>query len=612
MNRSFLRLAAMAALSLAVQAAVPPVPKLLPKDTLAVLTVPDWAKASADLGASPGGKLWSDPAMKPFRDNFEKKFQTEVMGKLEKELGIKVADYLNLVRGQLSLAVIQGSWKGADGTEPGFLVVIDAKEKSDQLKKQLEEVRKKLSEAKKPVKTEKVRDVEFSSLSIDLPSGEDEEEDPDAKDAAKDKAKLDGNKMTLLFGQVDTALLGADSVATLEKVVAGMGGGTVASLSEESAFQASEAAWFKNAFAYGWMHVTPLYRIASDKLGSEPNEGADAMGVDPKAALKAVGLEGLKTVSMAWNVDTAGSGGVISLGIPEGQRTGIFKMLAAAAKESGPTPFIPADVIKFQRWRLDGQKLWATMEETLAAVSPQLNGFVQMMVAQAGKEKDPSFDLKKNVVGNLGDDIITYSKAPKGSSIEDLTSPPSLMLVGSPNAEGLSAAMKSAVGAFGGGAGEEVKDREFNGKKVRGIRMPAAPGKNDNRVEMASSAGYLAVGTAPALLEEFLRSSDGGGRSLKEDKALVEAAQKVGGLGTGMFGYENQRESMRSQWEFLRTGGLDKMLGEPEEEGGWRAMFDFKALPEYDKVMKYFGIAVFAGTTDAQGMHFRFYGPNAK
>ena len=612
MNRSFLRLAAMAALSLAVQAAVPPVPKLLPKDTLAVLTVPDWAKASADLGASPGGKLWSDPAMKPFRDNFEKKFQTEVMGKLEKELGIKVEDYLNLVRGQLSLAVIQGSWKGADGTEPGFLVVIDAKEKSDQLKKQLEEVRKKLSEAKKPVKTEKVRDVEFSSLSIDLPSGDEEEEDPDAKDKAKDKAKLDGNKMTLLFGQVDTALLVADSVATLEKVVAGMGGGTVASLSEESAFQASEAAWFKNAFAYGWMHVTPLYRIASDKLGSEPNEGADAMGVDPKAALKAVGLEGLKTVSMAWNVDTAGSGGVASLGIPEGQRTGIFKMLAAAAKESGPTPFIPADVIKFQRWRLDGQKLWATMEETLAAVSPQLNGFVQMMVAQAGKEKDPSFDLKKNVVGNLGDDIITYSKAPKGSSIEDLTSPPSLTLVGSPNAEGLSAAMKSAVGAFGGGAGEEVKDREFNGKKVRGLRMPAGPGKKDNRVEIASSDGYLAVGTAPALLEEFLRSSDGGGRSLKEDKALVEAAQKVGGLGTGMFGYENQRESMRSQWEFLRSGGLDKMLGEPEEEGGWRAMFDFKVLPEYDKVLKYFGIAVFAGTTDAQGMHFRFYGPHAK
>ena len=53
------------------------------------------------------------------------------------------------------------------------------------------------------------------------------------------------------------------------------------------------------------------------------------------------------------------------------------------------------------------------------------------------------------------------------------------------------------------------------------------------------------------------------------------------------------------------------MLGEGEE-GGWSEVLDFKSLPDYDKVMKYFGIAVFSGATDAQGMHFRFYGPNAK
>ncbi len=609
MNRSFTCLAALAALAFAVQAAVPPAPKLLPKDTLGLLTVPDWAKASADLGGSPGGKIWSDPAMKPFRDHFEKKFGEKVVGKLEKDLGIKLSDYLDLVRGQFSIAIIQNSWKGVDGTEPGFLLVIDSKEKSDQLKLKLQEIRKKLAEAKKPLKSQKVRDVEFSSLALDLAEG-DPDEDPADKDAAKDKPE--GKKMTLLFGQVDTALLVSDSTTTLEKVMAGMGGGAVASLSEEPAYQSSDAAWFRQAFAYGWVHVTPLYRIIGDKIANEAGESADAMGVDPKAALKAVGLEGLKTVSMAWNVNNEGTGGVISLAIPEGQRVGLFKMLAAAAKESGPTPFIPADVIKFQRWRIDGQKLWATLEETLASVSPQLSGFVQMMVGQAGKDKDPSFDLKKSLVANLGDDLITYSKAPKGNAMEDLMSPPSLTLVGSPNAEALSAAMKSSVGAFGGGAGEESKDREFNGKKIRSVRMPAAPGKKDNRLEMASSAGYLGVGSSPALLEEFLRSAEGSGRSLKDDKALVDAAQKVGGLGTGMFGYENQRETMRAQWEFLRAGNLSSMLGTEEGDGGWAEVLDFKSLPEYDKVAKYFGIAVFAGSTDAQGMHFRFYGPHPK
>jgi len=610
MIRSLSCLAALTAVTIATEAAVPPAPKLLPKDTLALFTVPDWTKASADLGSSPGGKLWSDPAMKAFRDNFDKKLQEKVVGKMEKDLGIKVADYMELVRGQFSMAVIQNSWKGAEDTLPGFLIVIDTKDKSDQLKKQLEEVRKKLSESKKPVKTEKVRDVEFSSLSIDLPDG-DADEDADDKDSSPTKVQAGGKKMNLLFGQVDTALLVSDSVATLEKVVAGISGGAVSSLSEESAFQSSESAWFRQAMAYGWLHVSPMYSLASQKLGETPNEGADAMGVDPQAALKAVGLSGLKTISVAWNVDGAGSGATISMAIPEAQRTGIFKMLSAATKDSGPSAFIPADVIKFQRWRLDGQKMWATLEETLAAVSPQLNGFVQMMVAQAGKDKDPSFDLKKGLVANLGDDIITYSKAPKGNTMEDLSNPPTLMLVGSPNGEGLSAAMKAAAGAFGAGSGEESKDREFNGKKVRSLRMPAAPGKKDNKMELASSAGYLAMSTTPAVLEEFLRSVDGTPRSLKENAAINEAAQKVGGMGTGMFGYENQRESMRSQWEFLRSGGLESVLGE-SEEGGWAEVLDFKALPEYDKVMKYFGIAVFTGSTDAQGMHFRFYGPHAK
>jgi len=68
---------------------------------------------------------------------------------------------------------------------------------------------------------------------------------------------------------------------------------------------------------------------------------------------------------------------------------------------------------------------------------------------------------------------------------------------------------------------------------------------------------------------------------------------------------------MRSQWEFLRTGGLAGLMG----DGGaadWAQMFDFKLLPEYAKISQHFGIAVFSGVTDGQGMHFRFYGPSQR
>lgn len=612
MNRSLGFLPLAASLFLGAHAAVPPAPKLLPKDTLLMVTVPDWTKASSEMSSGPAGQLWADPSMKAFRDKFEKGFKEEVLGQLEKELGIKAAEYAPLMRGQVSIAVIQNTWKPDSDALPGYLLVIDAKDKSDLLKQKLEEVRRKLADSKKPVKTEKVRDTEFASVSIDLPEGpaddEEEEEDADAKDKPKVKAESK-RKMNLLFGQVDTALLVADSTATLEKVLAGMGGGAVSSLAEEPAFQASENAWFKKSSGYAWFHFASVYKLVSEKISAEL-DNPDA-GVDGKAALKAVGFGGLKTISVAWDQDAGGSGAVLSLSIPEAQRVGLFKMLAMSTKESGPAPFIPADAVKFLRWRLDGQKLWSTLEETLAAVSPQMNGFFQMMVAQAGKDKDPSFDLKKNVVGNLGDDIISYSKAPKGKTLEELMAPPTLMLIGSPNGDGLGAAVKAAMGTLGamggGGGGEEAKDREFNGKKIRAIRTAGKGG----RTELAASSGYLAVSSTPAVLEEFLRASESPGRSLKDDRAIAEASQKVGGMNAGLFGYENQRETMRSQWEFLRGEGMANLMGDGDAEGFKKAV-DFKALPDYDKVAKYFGIAVYSGTTDAQGTHFRFYNPNPK
>ena len=64
-------------------------------------------------------------------------------------------------------------------------------------------------------------------------------------------------------------------------------------------------------------------------------------------------------------------------------------------------------------------------------------GLLQMMLSSAGKDKDPNFDLKKNLIGNLGDDFITYEKAPKSTKLEDLQKVPSLTLIGSPDPAGL-------------------------------------------------------------------------------------------------------------------------------------------------------------------------------
>src|SRR5436309_14239990 len=83
----------LAAATLTLRAATPPPEKLLPADTLVVLTVPDTTKAHTASGQWASSQLWNDPAMKPFKDKLLTKLTAEVLTPLEPQFGVKFSDY---------------------------------------------------------------------------------------------------------------------------------------------------------------------------------------------------------------------------------------------------------------------------------------------------------------------------------------------------------------------------------------------------------------------------------------------------------------------------------------------------------------------------------------
>lgn len=600
--------APIAALSLS--AAVPPAPQLFPNDTVLLLSVADWAGAKSTMSAAPLGQLWADPAMRPFREDVEKKVIAKFIGDLEKDLGIKTDEYLPLLQGQLSFAVIRGDWNLANpDSSAGNVLVLDAKDKAAELKTKLEEARKKLTDAKKSLKLTKIRDQEFSTVIIEpkAPEGEDKE-DEDEKEPAK--------KVEITFGQVDSALVLGDSQPALEKVVARLTGGTVPTLSEVGAFQSSEAAMnFRQSLVYGWVHVAPIFNLIEGEL-SKAGGGVTALGIEPRRAVQALGLKGLKSLAVAAQQNGECARLDFGLAIPEAERAGLFKLLAVEAKECAPPPFVPADAVDFRRMRLNGPKTWANLEAIVQQVSPQLGGMLQMSLGAMGKDKDPNFDFKKAFIGNLGDDYISYVKAPKGRSADELANPPTLTLLGAVKAEELVNGIKALSSLLPTGP-EELKEREFNGKKITSLPMPSTdPKKKPTLLEIAPHGGYLAISDDPGLLEQFLRSSDGGGKSLRENPVMIESAQKVGGMSAGLFGVQDQRESLRGTWEAMRSGSLNKPPGAVRGPDGnppsADEFADFKLLPPFDQVAKYFGINVYAGTWDSQGFQLKQYGPNPK
>jgi hypothetical protein len=608
---------------ISLRAAIPPAENLLPADTLFVLTAPDCAGLRTAVHQSPQFLLWNDPAMKPFHDKFMGKWNEAFVAPVEKDLGLKLADFTALPQGQFTFAVTQNGWSGTGDQTPGFVLLLDAKDKSDLLKTNLAALQKKWTEDGKSIRTETIRDVKFSIVPLssnDIPasiSAMFPKQQPVSEIGKEDKPAPPSE---LVIGQFDSLLIVGNSIKAVEPVVAHLTGGSAPALNDNAVFAADKLAQFRDSPLYfGWFNAKTFFNVLASIPPPEPNPDAPSP-MTPfswSKALAAAGATGLKSASFAARESHDGSEADFFFSVPEADRTGLFKMIAASPKDASTPLFVPADAVKFWRWRVDGQKDWAALQTMLGNISPMalssLNAAIAMANASA-QAKDPSFDINKNLIGNLGDDFIGYQKAPVGNSIADLSSAPSIFLFAASNPDQAVLAVKSVAGMMYGQQGA-TDPRDFLGKKIYSIPLPAprmpgatAPARS---IYLASSSGYAAISADSSIIEGFLRSTGSPGKPLRETAGLAEAAQHIGGTGTGLFGYENQRELMRTAFTLLKNqsdspAGLGSMAALPKSFRDW---MDFSLLPDYDQVSKYFFFSVFNGGTTTDGISFKAFAP---
>jgi hypothetical protein len=131
------------------------------------------------------------------------------------------------------------------------------------------------------------------------------------------------------------------------------------------------------------------------------------------------------------------------------------------------------------------------------------------------------------------------------------------------------------------------------------------------------------LSTDSAVLEEYLRASQGQAKSLNETPGLNEAAQKVLGPGSSLFGYQDDAETMRTTLELLKkvpasatnaplAGAAALMPGGANLPGAGQALkswMDFSLLPPFDKISKYFYFRVYSGSATVDGLSFKVFSP---
>jgi len=624
------------ALTFGANAATPVAEQILPDDTLAMISVPDCVNLREVSAQSPMGQLWNDAMMKPFRDKFMGKLNEQFIQPLERELGVKLDDYAELAQGQFTFAITANGWSGEKGTEPAVVLLLDSGTKRAELEKAISTFRKKWTDSGRTLRTEQVRGLEFLAFTLSsndvpstvkrlLPGASDVKElgDEEESDATKKKSEI-------FLGRSESVLVVGDNVKALERVVSRLTGGSSPVLAEVPQFQSCQPVFFREAQCFGWANaqrlITALTKV-SEREEAQSEEAPDPFAkMQPEKVLSAAGLSGLRNLAFAVQSSPEGAFVQFHVGVPESERKGVLKILAGEPKETTPPPFVPADATKFSRWRMDGQKAWTTLTAALNEISPMFMSVTDYVLNNAnelGRQKDENFDLRRQMIGNFGDDIITFEKPARSES----NAAPSLVMIGSKAPEDMAAALKVLLGALSrtGGADE----REFLGRKIYTIASVGAPqldagNAQPRKMYLSHSGGYVLVANDEAVLEEYLRSSEPTGKPLSEAPGVLAAIQKVNGPGTSFLAYENQQETERARYEQMR-----KLLGEgkagDEEQGGMtpipeslgvampqgsiKEWFDYSLLPPFDAVAKYYSFVVMGGGANADGLTLKIYSP---
>lgn len=613
-------------------AGLPPAPDWLPADTVAWVTVPDTRKFQAEWQELAVARWWRDPVMGPLRQHFLKAWEERVLRPAEQQWAVSWGELAGWLQGQWTLGVVCKGGADGDRRTNGVVMALEVGDRSERVRDELAKVRERWELMGRSVRSETVRGVPVVVLSVpdggwlEALSGALRSRAEPEQRAGSERAPVDvggAGSFLLALGLREQVLWLSDSLPLLEEVFAGLDGGPVRTLRQGQGVSAEDLAGLSGAMVFGWA-APARWLSAGAKQGEDGGDGeGDAVAAVERLA-KAVGLAPVRSLSMrvqsmaqGWSVDCR-------LDVPAGERTRLMRLVNFEGLEAMPPEWVPAGVLRFYRYRLQGRQVWSGLEEAAAAMGPvwgRVWSFLVETVQQAGRQRRDDFDLMRDVVNRLGDDWIYFEEAPRVPGWQGLERAPGLWLVGSGEATQLARAIAEVL-AGAALRTDALQEREFLGRTIYSVPMPFSgppmePGGEGERVHISASERYVGFARQPGILESWLRAlSAPSGESLVTRPGWRETVAAAGG-GRGWVGFEDYAGMMRHLMEALRSDpegfgqarlpgplGFRLQLHMAGEE--WRPWLDPALVPPWEAWDGYAGAGWLCAQVDTETIRLRF------
>ncbi|MFL3665169.1 MAG: hypothetical protein ACJ06V_01155 [Verrucomicrobiota bacterium] len=560
---------------------------LLPAETVLVMAAPNYASAKKHFKGGAAARFWDSAEFKPFRKKLVNGFEENVLVTIEEELAIDFEAFEEMASGPVALAVVPGL---AAGEEPALLLLLEAGRKSFALRRTLSRMEREWKKADRKVSETEIGGVDFTTLS-----------------------EPEGNRQ-MHVGRVGAQLIIGTKPAQIEGVLARLNGKGDGTLADNAAFAASHSALLKEADFYVWANPSAVLPQLLDNLP----DGAE-LGIDFGEVVSALGINGLGTFAMAYSERPSGAHYELFIGLPKAKRKGLFGLLETKRADASPPPFVPANVGGFLRWRLDMDAAWKNLDKLLLELSPDVANMVEFTVGLLGKDKDANFDFRKSFLNNFGDDLILYQMPPKGTALNGIGAGPIVVLVKSPNPDELIKGIGAVPGILPPPLNETTMlPRRLGDHTVYSFELAEFPDPSTGELVkmellLAARDGYMAVATDTDLLQMFLDGKTSG--SLAKRDGLATAAASVGGMDSGIFGYQNDRNMVLNTMDTLRDNAdqFDMILSMIPTDGfgevSLSEWLDFSLLPTGSKIAKYFDFTVYGAETNDRGISLKMFSP---
>ncbi len=557
--------------------------KTHPDSTVLFVKVNNAAGLREAFRQSQFGQLWSDPMLKPFKEDLAGRLD-DSSKEMKTKVGVSLRELIELPQGAATLAVVS---KDDPDAKPALVISADAGRNTTKMDDFLAKATLQGADAGGKVGKEEFKGLTLQTIQPPKPKN--------AKDTDPTPPPITWTHDKSIF------YIGTSAEAVKDLIAHGSGRDD--SLASTENYQKAVKKLGQDAQVVWYIDANKALQLLF-KAGAK---GKNAGNIEQiKGMSQILGVNGLKAAAGSFTLNTGNYDSVTkTFVLAPAPVSGLLKLFVMPRVALKPESWAPASVATYQSWSFNFDESFKNLNDLANTFQPGvLNVLEQQLVGPNGGEP---LNFKKDVFDPLGNRVtmITDYKKPVTEDSQRV-----LVSVAVDDEKDFQATLTKLIGM----AGANPKKREFQGATIYDFEIPDLPNANGAKVQFKGPVSLtvakhsLFISTAPEFLEQVLR---GGSAALADSSNYQSVARELPEKVSSLT-YVRPDEQARVSYDMLKSGQFEKALQGAAVAGGPDVskvgkLFDKDKLPDFSVFAKYLSQGGGYSTMDEDGMTFNSF-----